>query len=204
MGIGASGDGPDVGDASCGRRSFAARFAGALRLDASVFEEVEHDAHALPQAALVVALAGLARGIDVVSEQGWIGAATSLMSAFVLWLAVTAAVTAIGVRMLRYTSGFRELLRTLGFAAAPLVALVICALPLGVLGTALSLLVHAVAVGALVVAVRQALDTDTGRALVVCAGALILGLVLLSLLGVCYGEPQPDEPGWAATAAARG
>ena len=182
--------GSGLSDASPVRRSFAARFAGALRLDASVFEEVEHDAGALPQAALVVALAGLARGIEMYSEQGWVGAAAGLVAAFVLWLAVTAAVTAIGVRMLRCSSSFLELLRTLGFAAAPLVALVICGLPLGTVGTALSVLIHAVALGALALAVRQALDVDTTRALIVCAGAIGFGLALLLLLGtLLWGEP---------------
>jgi hypothetical protein len=173
-----------------GRRTLAARFAGAFRLDASVFEEVEHDAGALPQAAIIVALAGLARGIEMLPEQGWIGAAVCLMAAFVLWLAVTAAVTAIGVRMLGCSSSFLELLRTLGFAAAPLVALVICALPLGALGTALSVLVHAVGLAALALAVRQALDVDTARALLVCVGAIGFGLALLFLLGMLLlGEP---------------
>jgi hypothetical protein len=165
------------------RRSLAARFAGAFRLDSSVFEEVEHDAGALPQAAFIVALAGLARGIEMLSEQGWIGAAACLVAGFVLWLAVTAAVTAIGVRMLGCSSSFLELLRTLGFAAAPLVALVICGLPLGAAGTALSVLIHAAGLGALVLAVRQALDVDTTRALLVCMGAIAFGLALLFLLG---------------------
>jgi hypothetical protein len=184
------GAGPRLGNAIPGRRRFAARFAGAFRLDASVFEEVEHDTGALPQAALVVALAGLARGIEVFSEQGGVGAAASLVAAFVLWLAVTASVTAIGVRMLRCSSSFLELLRTLGFAAAPLVALVICGLPLGAVGTALSALVHAVAIGALVLAVRQALDVDTTRALIVCAGAIGIGLALLLLVRtLLWGNP---------------
>ena len=177
------GAGSSQGDASPGGRSFAARFAGAFRLDASVFEEVEHDPGALPQAALVVSLAGLARGVEGFSEQGWVGAAASLVAAFALWLAVTASVTVIGVRMLRCSSSFLELLRTLGFAAAPLVALVICGLPLGAIGTALSALVHAVAIGALVLAVRQALDVDTTRALIVCVGAIGFGLALLLLAG---------------------
>ena len=179
----ARGAGSELSDASPGRRSFAARFAGAFRLDASVFEELEHDAGALPQAALVVALAGLARGIEMLSQHGWVGAAGSLVTAFVLWLAVTSAVTVIGVRMLGCSSSFLELLRTLGFAAAPLVVLVICGLPLGAVGSVLSALIHAVALGALVLAVRQALDVDTTRALLVCIGAIGFGLALLFLLG---------------------
>jgi len=77
---------------------------GALRLDATVFEEVEHDAGALRQAAAVVAIAGLARAIQVFPEQGWVAAGTSLLAAFVMWFAVTIAVTAIGVRIFHGTS----------------------------------------------------------------------------------------------------
>jgi hypothetical protein len=197
MRAGASDAEPDVGDSTRDRRSFAARVLGALRLDASVFEEVEHDARALPQAVVVVVLAGLARGIEMYSGQGWIGAAASLSAAFALWLAVTIAITGIGVRVLGYSSSFPELLRTIGFAAAPLLALVICALPLGAVGPALSVLIHAAAGAALVVAVRQALDTDTRRALIVCAFAIVLGLALLSLLGVCCGDPPPVATGFA-------
>lgn len=171
-------------DVAGGGRSFAARFLGAMRLDASIFEEVEHDPGALGQAAAVVAIAGLARGIQVLPEQGWVAAGASLVASFAMWFAVTAAVTAIGVRIFHGTSNFAELLRTLGFAAAPLVILAVGALPLGDFGTALSALIHAAAVGALVLAVRQALDTNTTRALIVCVGAVGLGLALLFLLGI--------------------
>jgi hypothetical protein len=92
--------------------------------------------------------------------------------------------------MLGCSSSFLELLRTLGFAAAPLVALVICGLPLGAAGTALSVLIHAAGLGALVLAVRQALDVDTTRALLVCMGAIGFGLALLFLLGtLLLGRP---------------
>ena len=87
--------------------------------------------------------------------------------------------------------------RTYVFQTIFLLALVICALPLGAVGPALSMLIHAAAAAALVVAVRQALDTDTRRALIVCAFAIVLGLALLSLLGVCYGDPPPDPTGFA-------
>ncbi len=172
------------------RRSFAARLVGALRLDASVFEEVEHDAGALHQAAAVVLLGGIGRAAETFPDQGLSAAIASVPIAFVMWLAVTAAVAAIGVRILRCTSSFDELLRTLGFAAAPLLLLVVCILPLGIIGTGISLVVHAAAIGALVLAVRQALDVDTLRALMVCVGAVGLGLAVLFVLGVLLlGKP---------------
>lgn len=167
-------------------RSFAARFFGAFRLDASVFEEVEHDASARAQAAAVVTIAGLARAVQVLPEQGILGAVASLVAAWVFWFAVAAAVTAVGVRILRATSDYDEVLRTVGFAGAPLTLLALGVLPLGPLASALTLVAHALAVTALVLAVRQALDVDTTRALAVCAGAIALGLGLLLLLSVVF------------------
>ncbi|MAE94434.1 MAG: hypothetical protein CL910_07225 [Deltaproteobacteria bacterium] len=53
---------PDVPTTS-GGRSFQERLIGALMLDASVYEEVEHDQDAMGQAVGVVALGAVAGGI---------------------------------------------------------------------------------------------------------------------------------------------
>ncbi len=173
-----------VGAEAGGRRSVIARFAGAMRLDASVFEEVEHDAGAFAQAAAIVALGGVARGVASIAESGSAGLFVGLVTGVVLWLATSAVVWVVGVRTFAYTSDYRELLRTLGFAAAPLVLLVFCALPFGFVSTLFWWVAHGLAVAAFVLAVRQALDIDTSRALVVCVLAVGLGVVLLFLLGL--------------------
>jgi hypothetical protein len=165
------------------RRSFAARFAGAFRFDGGVYREVEHDPKALAQAALVVAIGGLARGVGVWPAEGWAGLLGSTLAAFVLWAAATAVVMAIGVRILGGTSRVDELLRTLGFAAAPLSLLALGALPLGAARAALSWVAHLWAVAVFAVAVREALDVKTGRALLICIAALAIGLGVVALLG---------------------
>ena len=53
--------------------SFARRIAGALRLAPEAFEDVESDPRALGQAAGVVVLAGLARGIGAFGREGAAG-----------------------------------------------------------------------------------------------------------------------------------
>ena len=45
-----------------------------------------------------------------------------MLMALLLWCVATTLVWAIGVRRFHYTSSYPELLRTLGFAAAPLLA----------------------------------------------------------------------------------
>ena len=165
-------------------RSFSRRLLAALRFDARVYREAAADRGALAQAAVVVVLGGLARGIGAVGEEGVVGLVGSPLIGLLIWLASAAVVWAIGVRHFGYTSDYGELLRTLGFAAAPLLWLALCALPLGAAEAAVWLAAHALAVAALVLAVREALDVGLERALVVCALALLVSFVALFLLGI--------------------
>lgn len=167
-------------------RSLAARMVLAMRLDASVYEEVEEDRSALAQAALVVLLAGLARGVGAFPQEGWIGIAGSPAVGIVIWLVGATMIWGVGVQRFGYSSDYPELLRTLGFAAAPLVWLAVCALPLGAAARAVQALVHAWAILALVVAVREALDVSSTRALVVCLTVLAITLGLLFLVGLFF------------------
>ena len=156
----------------------------ALWLDPRVFDEVERDPHALIQAAWIVIGAGVARGLFGIATETNPGLVGSLAGAIVLWLLATGLLATVGVRWLHGTSDFREMLRTVGFAALPLWFLAPVSLLGGPARVALAVLVHVWAVGAAVVAVRQALDVGTGRALATCALALVVALGLLLLLGV--------------------
>ena len=175
----------EMGDGNT-RRPFALRFVGALRLDARVFSEVEADPSALAQATVLVVLGGIARGVGAIAEEGLPGILNGTLFGVAIWLAAAALIWAIGVRRFEYTSSYRELLRTLGFAAAPLVFLALCALPLGPLADVVWSIAHAWAILALVVAAREALDVSTQQALVVCVLSLLVALALLFLLGILF------------------
>jgi hypothetical protein len=157
-------------------RTFWERLYGALTLDAQVFEEVERDRDAMWQAAAVVGLAAVAEGI------GFPVRALGLVSGFLGWLVSTAVIWVIGVRILEHRSNFQELLRTIGFASAPKVLLVL-GLLLGPLRPLLLLFVLFLVVVAFVVAVRQALDVPTGRAVAICVVAAVLNLIPSLILG---------------------
>jgi hypothetical protein len=163
------------------RRSFGERLIGALKLDASVYDEVEHDPDALGQAAGVVALAAVAAALGSLPVGGGRALLLTLVSSFVGWLLGTAIIWGIGVKAMGHTSDYPELLRTLGFASAPQILLVLSILPLGPLRIVLSLAVFALTLVAFVVAVRQALDVSTGRAVGVCLLA-VLAWALLTLV----------------------
>lgn len=176
-----AGAGGEAGGAP-GPRTFVERLVGALKLDATVYEEVEHDKDAIGQAAGVVGLAGIANAIAAIGTLGAEGMVAGLVGCFVGWLAWTAVVWLIGVRMFGHTSDFEELLRTLGFVFAPQILLVLALIPVLVLQAILGVAVLAMTLVAFIRAVRQALDVDTGRAFFVSAMAVVAYLLLAVLL----------------------
>jgi hypothetical protein len=164
------------------RGSFADRLIRVCRLDASVFEEVEHDPTAMGQAAGVIALAALAQGIAALPVLGALGLVGAVIGAFLGWLAGTAVIWLIGVRILGHSSDYAELLRTLGFASVPQMLMILGILPLGPLHALLQIGVGVLLLIAYVVAVRQALDVTTGRAIVVCLLTIVVQALLISLI----------------------
>jgi len=166
-----------------GPRSFVDRLLGALQLDATVFAEVEHDVDALPQAAAVVALAAVASGIGGAAS-GSGGLIAGVVVAIAGWLIAAGVIWLVGVRIMEHSSDYPELLRTIGFASAPQILMVLAIIP--VLGWAVGVVVLFWGLAAYVIAVREALDVDTGRAVLVCILAWGVNLAVgVVLFGMC-------------------
>lgn len=144
------------------RSSFLRRFLGAARLSVPVYEEVEHDPDATVQAAGVVGLVALAAALGGL-KAGPGGPLAGILEAYLGWMLWSGTCYLVGVRLFDGTADWGELLRTIGFAQAPGVLLALRIVP-GV-GLALHLAVLAWMIGAVLVAIRQALDFSTGRAL---------------------------------------
>lgn len=172
--------------------TFIYRLMGAAMLDAGTFEQVEADPRATWQALLVVLLAASAAGVGVHLEvwTGLTGFLRVAVVALVTWVAWAILTVQIGSRFLREEqthSDTGEMLRTIGFAAAPGILQVFGAIP----GVALP--VFAITTvwmfAAMVVAIRHALDyTGIGRALAVCAvAALLIGVFALGI-GVLFSR----------------
>lgn len=158
------------------RRSFTERMIGAAKLDVNVYEEVEADSGATMQAAGVVAIAAVAAAIGGIDE-GSAGVIRGVVSALVGWLLWAGITYFIGDRLLGGTATWGELMRTLGFAQSPGVLMVLGIIPF--LGWLVTAVVGIWLLIAGVIAIRQALDFSTGRAI---ATALIgiIPMVLLS------------------------
>jgi hypothetical protein len=156
--------------------TFTERMIGAATLDIATYEEVEHDTSATGQAAGVVALVAVASAIGGASHGG-AGIIGAVISAFVGWFIWSAVTLFIGTRVFGGTADMGEMLRTLGFAQAIGVLKVLGIVPLlgwiVLVATGLWMLVCGV------VAVRQALDFTTGKAI----GTVLIGWLLMVAFG---------------------
>ncbi|MFX0093269.1 MAG: YIP1 family protein [Candidatus Hodarchaeota archaeon] len=172
------------------------RMIRAAKLDASLYEEVEADAFATTQAFIVVILSSICSGIGTAISQaltgkGPLGIGTGLIggvfSAFIVWLAWSLITYYVGTSIFGGTASVGELLRTLGFSNSPGVLLFFSFIP--VLGGLVSFAVWVWGLIATVVAVRQALDFSTGKAIFTCIIGWIVAIILLVIIGVVFAIP---------------
>lgn len=167
---------------------FFRRLAGALALLPYVYEDVEADPRALPQALLVVTLSSIATGIAYLGDLGLRGLLAGLLGALLGWLLWSWLACYIGVHLLpepATEADWGQLLRTTGFATAPGILMIFSLLPEA--RTPILLLTSTWMLAGFVLAVRQALDYEkTWRAVVVClVGFLIYVGVLFIIPAAC-------------------
>ena len=171
--------------------SFVMRLIGAAALDVAIYEEVEADPAATPQAFVVVVLSSLAagfgaRGLGGVSAVNVVFISTLALIAWATWALVT---YHIGARLLpepdtRVDVG--QMLRTIGFASAPGMLRVFAILP----GATIPAFAIAAVwmLLAMIVAVRQALDyKSTARAVAVCGLGWALAIAIAVAIGLFFG-----------------
>jgi hypothetical protein len=164
------------------------RLFGAMALDPDMYEGIEGDRSVTGQAVLTVVLASIAAGLGA---SGWTSVhATAFLTltaiALVTWVAWAVLICEIGRRLLpepTTRTNLGELLRTVGFAAAPGLLQVFALLPrVGLAIFAFTVLWMFVA---MVVAVQHALDyRSVWRAVAVCLVAGTACLSLAFLVGV--------------------
>lgn len=152
------------------RRGMVDRMVGAALLNVNTYEDVEADTSATSQAAGVVALTAVAAAIGelALGPFAMIGQAMATLVHWVLWAGIT---YVIGDKVFGGTATWGELLRTLGFAKAPGVLAAAAFLPL--LGGLIHFVIGPWMLVTGVVAIRQALDFSTGKAIVTA----LLGLI---------------------------
>ncbi len=166
------------------------RMIRAALLDVAFYNEVEADTSLNGQALLVVILAAIAGGLGSLLGRlgGGLGSAVTglifvlvmTLLGYYLWAYLT---LLIGTRLFGGTADLGEMLRVIGYANAPNVLGIFSFIP--ILGGLIALLGSLWALVAGIIAVREALDFDTGKALLtVLIGWLVVFIISLFIGGV--------------------
>ncbi len=169
------------------------RMIRAARLDIPLYNEVEADTNATSQALTVVVLVALASGIGsaigalIAGREGVAvgGLVAGVVRELLGWAVWSYVMFFVGTRLFHGTATYGELLRTLGFAYSPGVLLILLFVPF--LGGIISLVVGIWRIIAGFVAVREALDIDTGNTIATIIVGIIAYLVVLVVVAAING-----------------
>jgi len=160
------------------------RMLGAATLNIDTFEEVEADETATMQAAAVVAMVAVASAIGSVGD-GNISIVLAPIAQIVGWLIWAGVTYLIGDKIFGGTATWGELLRTLGFAQSPGLLYLLAVLPL--VGGMIRFIVPFWMLWAGIIAIRQALDFSTGKAILTAVIGWVAMIIPAMILGGMIG-----------------
>ena len=159
------------------------RMIGAAKLDVPTYEEVERDEDATIQAFVVVVLVAAASGLGLLFVDGVSGLFGGIARAIFSWIVFAMVAYVVGTKLIPDNStrtSVDELMRTTGFAQTPGLLGILAFIP--ILGWIVAIGVWIWTVVAVVVALRQALDTSTARAI----GIALLSLVVIFIISLIF------------------
>lgn len=136
----------------------------AAKLDTQFYEEVEREEETTREALIVVLIVGICSGVGTIGTGGAIGIVKGLISSIIGWL-LWSVIIFLTAMLFNRRVGIGELLRCLGFAYSPHVLSILGVIPF--VGYFIFPVVFVWGLTAFVIAVRQALDCETGRAILV-------------------------------------
>ena len=162
-------------------RSIVDRMRGAAMLDVATYEEVENDLNATGQAATVVAIVAVCSAIGGI-KGGAGGVIAGLIGSLLGWLIWAGVTYIVGTKLFGGTATWGELLRTLGFAQSPGVLMILGIIPGigGLLRFAISIWMLAAGI----IAIRQALDVTTGKAVLTAIVSWLCAMIPFMILGL--------------------
>ena len=152
------------------------------KFDTTVFEEIEHDENANTEAAIVVVVASLLAALGAaISGGGATGFGFSLVMAVISWLIWSYLTMFMGTRLFQGETNFWEMARVIGYASAPN-ALGILGV-FGCLGGIVSFAASILSLVISVIAIREALDLPTEKAILTAVIGWIVIVVVTAILG---------------------
>jgi hypothetical protein len=168
-------------------QSIVERAMGILQLDDATYESIEHDTSATTQAAIIVAVAGLAGGIGAIRDSGW-SLIASPIGALIGWAVASFFIFFVGTRLIpsgQTEADLGQVLRLYGYASVPSIANVLGFIP--VIGAIVGLIAAIWGIVCAVKAIKHALEMSTGRAIATGILAAIVAGLVLAIIGAIFG-----------------
>jgi len=164
-----------------------------IKLDKSVFAEVEIDEAATAQAAMVVAiiaaLSAISGGLGNLITSGGRGILAAflvpIVMAFISWVVWSAVTYFVGTTLFHGEATLDEMLRVIGFAQAPLMLGVFSFIPC--IGALFSLAGWLLSLYTGFLAVQEGLDLDTGKTVATVAIGWAITFIVSLVIGVVLG-----------------
>jgi hypothetical protein len=159
----------------------------AVRLDPTLYREVAADDRLMGEAALIVLAATLLSAIGTgIGSRSWVlGFGAELINGFLIGWLLWAVIANLVGDFIGGRSQLSEMVRALGYANAPRFVGVLGFLPC--VGPIFRLAAWLLTIAAGVVAIREAMDFDTFKALVTAVIGLAAYIIFNMLIGLVYG-----------------
>lgn len=169
------------------------RMIRAARLDKALYDEVDADESATSQALTVVVIGSVASGIGGLiagvmegGNRGIVGGLVgSVLLAIVGWVVWSLVIYAVGAIVFHAPITYSRVLRSIGFADAPGVLLILSFVP--VLGGIISLIVGLWVLVATFIATREGLELDNTKTIVTMVIAIVGFGIVYAVLGALLG-----------------
>ena len=164
-----------------------------VKLDKSVYAEVEADEMATSQAAIVVAviavLSAIGSGIGTLVSSGGQGFVMAFLSAilgaFLGWLVWSVVTYFVGTSLFHGEATINEMLRVIGFAQAPRVLSLLSFIPC--VGWLFSLAGWLLALYTGFLAIQEGLDLDTGETVATVVIGGVVAFIVSLVIGLIFG-----------------
>jgi hypothetical protein len=172
------------------------RIIRAIRLDPTLYRQVADDPNTMTESAIIVVvvtfLAAIGNAIGLLIAKA--GAGSAILSFFNTWLISGILIGWVGWAVLTYFVGtmlfkgktdIPEMMRVLGYASAPRLLGIFAIIPC--LGWIAALIGSILSLIAGIIAVREAMEFDTGNAIITVVIAWVIALVVSLIIGAILG-----------------
>lgn len=166
-----------------------------FRLDAAVFREVAEDQGAMSQAAIIVIvvtlLSALGGAIGLLFAKASFGSAVAnffvswIVGILIGWIGWAILTYFVGTLLFQGRTDIPEMMRVLGYASAPRLLGVLGIIPCLGWIAALAGAIWALVAG--VIAIREAMEFDTGKAVITVVISWVIAFVITFAIGLAVG-----------------